>query len=186
MTSMCANVAEQPNVSPTALRYPNEAGAAEKMIVDALQDVIAKLVSMAKDGNVPAARYLVDRALGRPARIAMASRSQNSPLEAGPGNVGSSLAPSPFQGEGWGEVPKVREGLGVGSDKPVARMREQWDRIFRRDEPQPMGDLGLGDVDLNLALKSAIPGVGLSKRSTQLLGAIQMELQRRDALALAG
>jgi hypothetical protein len=52
-----------------ALRFAQEANAAEQMIVDALPTIITKLVSMAKDGNIAAARYLVDRILGRVSRL---------------------------------------------------------------------------------------------------------------------
>ena len=57
---------------PKALKYKDHANAIEKMIVDALPEVVGKLVSMAKDGDVRAARYLVDRIHGRPARLAAA------------------------------------------------------------------------------------------------------------------
>ena len=57
---------------PKCLRYGEHANAVEKMIVDALPEIVGKLVSMAKEGNVAAARYLVNRILGRPARLAAA------------------------------------------------------------------------------------------------------------------
>ena len=52
-----------------AARYAAEADAAEKMIVDALPAIIGKLIDMAKDGDVKASRYLVDRILGRVPRL---------------------------------------------------------------------------------------------------------------------
>ena len=48
---------------------PEQATTAEKMIVGAVPEIVAKLIAMAKDGHVPAAKYLVDRVLGRPARL---------------------------------------------------------------------------------------------------------------------
>lgn len=53
---------------PYAQPRPEQAVIAEKMIADAITEIVAKLVAMAKDGNVPAAKYLVDRVLGRPAK----------------------------------------------------------------------------------------------------------------------
>ena len=41
----------------------------EKMIADALPEIAGKLISMAKDGCIPAARYLYDRLLGRCPRV---------------------------------------------------------------------------------------------------------------------
>ena len=58
---------------PKVLRYEQHAMAFEKMIIDALPEVVAKLVSMAKEGNVAAARYLIDRIHGRPAKLASAA-----------------------------------------------------------------------------------------------------------------
>ena len=57
---------------PKCLQYEEHATAIEKMIVDALPEIVGKLVSMAKEGIVAAARYLVDRMHGRPARLAAA------------------------------------------------------------------------------------------------------------------
>ena len=58
---------------PRVLRYEEHAMTFEKMIIDALPEVVAKLVSMAKEGNVAAARYLIDRIHGRPAKLAFAA-----------------------------------------------------------------------------------------------------------------
>jgi len=41
----------------------------EEKILDGLPEIIDKLMSMAKEGNVPAARYLIDRMAGRPSRL---------------------------------------------------------------------------------------------------------------------
>jgi len=50
---------------PKALRYEGVAQRAEETIVEALPEIVDKLVSMAKAGDVAAARYVVDRILGR-------------------------------------------------------------------------------------------------------------------------
>jgi len=71
---------------PKALRYAEKINAMEEMILDGLPDVIAKLMSMAKEGNIPAARYLIDRIAGRPSRL---------PL---PPSIDSSL---PYKSEDW-------------------------------------------------------------------------------------
>ena len=55
--------------APRALRYAAAANAAEQIIVDALPGIMRKLVSMANDGALAAARYLLDRIYGRPARL---------------------------------------------------------------------------------------------------------------------
>lgn len=71
---------------PKALRYAERINAMEEMILDGLPEVIAKLMSMAKDGNIPAARYLIDRMAGRPSRL---------PL---PPSIDTSL---PYKREDW-------------------------------------------------------------------------------------
>lgn len=53
--------------NPSASRA-EQAGIVEKMIVDAIPEIVGKLIAMARDGSVPAARYLVDRVCGRPAK----------------------------------------------------------------------------------------------------------------------
>ena len=65
----CSNETEIDD-RPRALRNAEHARAIEQMIMDALPNIITKLVSMAEEGNVAAARYLVDRIHGRPARVA--------------------------------------------------------------------------------------------------------------------
>jgi len=54
---------------PKALRYAERINAMEEMILDGIPEIIGKLMSMAKEGNVPAARYLIDRMAGRPSRL---------------------------------------------------------------------------------------------------------------------
>ena len=54
---------------PKALRYRDRINAVEEMIVEALPDITRKLISMAKDGDLAAARYLYDRIGGRPSRL---------------------------------------------------------------------------------------------------------------------
>ena len=71
---------------PKALRYAERINALEEMILDGLPEVIGKLMSMAKDGNIPAARYLIDRMAGRPSRL---------PL---PPSIDKSL---PYKSEDW-------------------------------------------------------------------------------------
>jgi len=63
---------EQPELDdrPKAHRYADQARLIEQMIVDALPEVVGKLVSMAKEGNIAAAKYLIDRIHGRPAKLA--------------------------------------------------------------------------------------------------------------------
>ena len=54
---------------PKTMLYADNVDALEKTIVDVLPKVVDKLVAMAMDGNVAAAKYLVDRILGRPSRL---------------------------------------------------------------------------------------------------------------------
>ena len=70
------NMTTQPNTPiderddrPKALRYADRLDAIEEMIVDALPDITRKLIAMAKDGDLAAARYLYDRIGGRPAHL---------------------------------------------------------------------------------------------------------------------
>ena len=58
-----------PDERPKAFRYRDRINAVEEMIVNALPDIATKLISMAKDGDVAAARYLFDRMAGRPSRL---------------------------------------------------------------------------------------------------------------------
>jgi hypothetical protein len=63
---------------PRALRYADHAREIEQMIMDALPKVVAKLVSMAEEGNVAAAKYLVDRIHGRPAKLTTSAVADKS------------------------------------------------------------------------------------------------------------
>jgi len=55
---------------PKAFVYGPQVDVIEQTIVDALPKVVNKIVEMAMDGNLAAAKYLVDRILGRPYRPA--------------------------------------------------------------------------------------------------------------------
>ena len=65
-------------LDPKALRYAEKLNAAEQIIVDAMPEILTKLVSMAKDGDVAAARYLVDRMYGRVPKLALAPAVDNT------------------------------------------------------------------------------------------------------------
>jgi hypothetical protein len=52
---------------PRALRYADALESAEQRIVDALPDILDKLIEMAKAGDLKAAAYLCDRVWGRAA-----------------------------------------------------------------------------------------------------------------------
>ena len=54
---------------PKALTYAVQAEAIEQTIVEALPSIVGKLIEMAMDGDLKAARYLIDRILGRVARL---------------------------------------------------------------------------------------------------------------------
>ena len=54
---------------PKALRYRDRLNAVEEKIVDALPEIADKLISMAKEGDLAAARYLFDRMGGRPGQL---------------------------------------------------------------------------------------------------------------------
>ena len=69
---------EERDDRPRALRYAAHARSIEQTIMDALPKVVAKLVSMAEEGNVAAAKYLVDRIHGRPAKLASAAVGDTS------------------------------------------------------------------------------------------------------------
>ena len=65
-------------LSPKALRYAKELNAAEQIIVDAMPEILGKLVAMAKDGDIAAARYLVDRMYGRVPRLSLPPAVDNT------------------------------------------------------------------------------------------------------------
>ena len=71
MSTNCgtAEVKHERDDRPKALRYADRINAMEEKILDGLPEIIDKLMSMAKEGNVPAARYLIDRMAGRPSRL---------------------------------------------------------------------------------------------------------------------
>jgi hypothetical protein len=69
MPSIQRSTQNGPDRRPKALKYAEKVNAAEKMMVDALPEIIAKLVSMAKEGDIAAARYVVDRIYGRVSRV---------------------------------------------------------------------------------------------------------------------
>jgi len=78
MTNTQGSINEERDDRPKALRYADHARLIEQKIMEALPEVIDKLVSMAKEGNVPAAKYLVDRIHGRPAKLTAAAISDTS------------------------------------------------------------------------------------------------------------
>jgi len=69
--------------------------AIEQTIIDALPPIVDKLIQMAKDGDLKAARYLIDRVLGRVARLPSPSMADSAPLTASP-----STPPVPPQSQG--------------------------------------------------------------------------------------
>jgi len=68
----------EPDDRPKALRYAERVKALEEMILDALPEIIGKLITMAKDGDIAASRYLTDRIFGRIARVPTAPASDTS------------------------------------------------------------------------------------------------------------
>ena len=99
MPSNTGCAVEHQNQSPMALRLPETAAAAEKAIADAIPQVVGKLVSMAMEGNVAAARYLVDRVLGRVAKVYAPAEGAQSEI------------------------------LGGRSSQPLKQARKQWEMI---------------------------------------------------------
>ena len=65
MASRRGGVRENAGRKPKALKYAGVAEQVEQTIVGAIPEIIAKLIAMAKEGDVAAARYVVDRILGR-------------------------------------------------------------------------------------------------------------------------
>ena len=63
---------------PKALRYAAVARTVEEILLDALPEIATKLATMAKEGNVAATRYVMDRLLGRPARLPLAPTADPS------------------------------------------------------------------------------------------------------------
>jgi hypothetical protein len=57
---------------PKTLRYREALDAAEQSIVDALPEIIDRLIAQAKEGDLKASTYLLDRILGKAAGAKMA------------------------------------------------------------------------------------------------------------------
>jgi len=55
------------NERPKALRYAEALAVAEQRIVDALPEIIDRLTTRAREGDVKAAVYLLDRIMGKAA-----------------------------------------------------------------------------------------------------------------------
>src|SRR3569833_2873530 len=69
MRSNATEPINEPDLRPKALRYRDKLQAVEDMMVDALPDIVGKLISMAKDGDIAASRFIVDRNYGRDPRL---------------------------------------------------------------------------------------------------------------------
>ena len=67
-----------PDFRPKALRYAEHTREIEQMIMDVLPDIVRKLSSMALEGNMAAAKYLMDRIHGRPTELAAAPSTDTS------------------------------------------------------------------------------------------------------------
>jgi hypothetical protein len=52
---------------PKTLRYREALDAAEQSIVDALPEIVGKLIAQAKEGDLKASTYVLDRILGKAA-----------------------------------------------------------------------------------------------------------------------
>jgi len=105
------------NLDPKALRYAEKLNAAEQIIVDAMPEILTKLVSMAKDGDVAAARYLVDRMYGRVPRLAHAPAVDQS---------------APFTNRDWAKARYYQE-----------KDREQFMRECLRPQPGLLDGIAL-------------------------------------------
>jgi len=71
---------------PKAPRYSEKAAAIEQMIVDALPAIVDKMIDTAMHGDLKAARYLIDRILGRvprcsPPSVGASYRETHEPEE---------------------------------------------------------------------------------------------------------
>ena len=64
---------------PRTLKYAETLQAVEQRVVDALPEIIGALIDRAKDGDVKAAAYLVDRILGKSAATRVAPADDREP-----------------------------------------------------------------------------------------------------------
>ena len=64
---------------PRALKYAETAQAVEQCIIDALPTIVNALIDRARDGDLKAAAYLIDRILGRSAGAKIAPADDREP-----------------------------------------------------------------------------------------------------------
>jgi hypothetical protein len=64
---------------PRTLKYAETLQAVEQRIVDALPEIVEALIGRAKDGDLKAAAYLVDRIMGRTAGSKIAPADDREP-----------------------------------------------------------------------------------------------------------
>jgi hypothetical protein len=64
---------------PRTLKYAETLRTVEQRIVDALPEIISALIDRAKDGDLRAAAYLVDRILGKSAATRVAPADDREP-----------------------------------------------------------------------------------------------------------
>ena len=131
---------EEPDRRPRALRYAEHGRAMEEKIMEGLPEIIDKLMSMAKEGNVAAARYLVDRIHGRPARLST------------PAVADTSL---PYNHEDWA-ADSLRWRV-VRDDKAKTAMR-----VLGHDVTSKLGPKRQQDASAKLG--QGIPGIGKPPR----------------------
>ena len=79
---------------PRALTYVAQVDATEQTIVDALPSIVGKLIDMAMDGDIKAARYLIDRILGRVPRLTSPPSMDRPTIDADKASVTTDL-PAP-------------------------------------------------------------------------------------------
>ena len=104
-------------LDPKALRYAEKLNAAEQIIVDAMPEILTKLTSMAKEGDIAAARYLVDRMYGRVPKLALAPAVDKT---------------APFTNRDWARAQYYQE-----------KDREQFRRDCLRPQPDLLDDIVL-------------------------------------------
>jgi hypothetical protein len=89
MTAMPDPSRRDAPTKPKAYRYAETLSAVEGRIVEALPDIIDRLIARAKDGDVRAAQYLTDRILGRVASLDTPPAEDRRPPCAGNGFGGA-------------------------------------------------------------------------------------------------
>jgi len=118
---------------PKAATHVEQVSAIEQTIVDALPSIVDKLIQMAKYGDLKAARYLIDRVLGRVARLPSPPSMADANVDAAP-----STPPVPARSQRITRTELQEAAFGPKSFLPTLEtIRRDIDAEIQRRERRP-------------------------------------------------